>query len=497
MSQALDRMAASSPARPDWLLLGVLVTGLFMALLDVTIVNVAMPTIGRSLDASGAGLQLVVGGYIVSHAMLLITGARLGALHGHRNLYRAGLGTFTLASLACGLAPTTGALVGARVVQGAGAALMVPQILSVIQHRFAGPALARALGVYAAALASGAVVGQVLGGVLVSADLLGAGWRPVFLVNVPVGIAAALLVPRVVPADRVAGGRGLDLAGLATASTGVPLVVLPLVLGHERGWPAWTWGSLAAGVALLGVFARVERSVAARGRDPLLDPRVFRAPGMRAGLAAFAAGMAAYAGLLFALALHLQHGLGDSALRAGLTFAPAAAAFGATGYWWWRLPARLHHALVPAGFALTALAYLGLASDLPAGGHGRPWLTLALVAWGTGMGASFSPLLKQALVHVPSSEAADASGLLATTIQLSQVAGVAVFGGLFLSLAAHQPGHASATAFSTVMLWLAALTLLGVVPATLLARTVRRAATRRQPPRRSSTSRRRVSRNWA
>jgi len=361
-------------------------------------------------------------------------------------------------------------------VQGAGAALMVPQILSVIQHRFPGLARARALSVYAAALASGAVVGQVLGGILVSADLLGTAWRPVFLVNVPVGVAVALLVPRLVPADRVRGGRHLDLPGLATASSAVLLVVLPLVLGQEQGWPAWTWASLAAGAALAGAFVWIERSVAARGGDPLLNLRVLQAPGMTAGLAALTVGMAAYGGLLFSLALHLQLGLGDSALRAGLTFAPAAAAFGATGYWWRRLPSRVHHALTPVGFLVATLAYLGLATDLHAGGRGGPWLTVVLVAYGVGMGAAFSPLLTQALVHVPGSEAADASGLLTTTIQLSQVIGVAVFGGLFLSLATHQQAHASATAVSTVLLWLAALTLLGVVCATLLARTVLRAA---------------------
>jgi hypothetical protein len=256
----------------------------------------------------------------------------------------------------------------------------------------------------------------------------------------------------------------------------VLLVVLPLVLGQQQGWPAWTWVSLAAGVALAAAFLAIERSVAARGGDPLLNLRVFRAPGMSAGLAALTMGMTAYGGLLFSLALHLQLGLGDSALRAGLTFAPAAAAFGATGYWWRRLPSRVHHVLTPAGFAVATLAYLGLASDLHAGGRGGAWLTLVLVVYGVGMGAAFSPLLTQALVHVPGSEAADASGLLTTTIQLSQVIGVAVFGGLFLSLAAHQQAHASATALSTVMVWLAAVTVLGVVCATLLARTVLRAA---------------------
>ncbi len=466
---------SDSSDRRRWLMLIVLITGQFMALLDVTIVNVAIPTIQARLSASGAAIQLVVAGYTITYAMLLITGARLGDLRGHRNVFLAGLATFTLASLACGLAPSTGMLVTARFVQGAGAALMVPQILSVIQRQFSGAARTRALGVYAATLASGAVVGQVVGGLLVSANLFGATWRPVFLVNVPVGVAAALLVPRLVPADHVPGGRRLDLVGLATASTAVLLIVLPLVLGHQEGWPTWTWASLAAGVVLAVVFVTVERSIAARGGDPLLNLGVLASPGLAAGLAALTAAMIGYGGFLFSFALHLQQGLGDSALRAGLTFAPGAAAFGAMGYWWRRLPSRIHHALTPAGLAIGTLAYLGLALDLRTGGRGGIWLFLLLVVYGAAFGAAFSPLVTQALVRVPRSEAADASGLLTTTIQLSQVIGVAVFGSLFLTLAAHPREHASATAFSTIDSWLAVLTVVGIGGALLLARTVRAA----------------------
>ena len=467
--------SSDSPERRRWLMLVVLITGQFMALLDVTIVNVAIPTIHAKLNASGAAMQLVVAGYTVTYAMLLITGARLGDLRGHRNVFLAGLATFTLASLACGLAPNTGALVIARFVQGAGAALMVPQIFSVIQRQFTGAARTRALGAYAATLASGAVVGQVLGGVLVSANLFGASWRPVFLVNVPVGLAAALLVPRLVPADHVPGGRRLDLAGLATASTAVLAIVLPLVLGHQQGWPSWTWASLTAGALLSVVFVLVERSIAARGGDPLLNLGVLSSPGLATGLAALAAAMIGYGGFLFTFALHLQLGLGDSALRAGLTFAPGAAAFGAAGYWWRRLPSRIHHVLTPTGLAIGTLSYLGLALDLHAGGRGGPWLFAILVVYGAAFGAAYSPLVNQALVHVPRDEAADASGLLTTTIQLSQVIGVAVFGSLFLTLAAHPVQHASASAFSTVNAGVAGLTVLGAVGAALLARTLRNA----------------------
>jgi MFS family permease len=465
--------AGGDSERRRWLMLAVLVIGQFMALLDVTIVNVAMPTIHDRLHASGSGLQLIVSGYTIAYAMLLITGARLGDLRGHRTVFLAGLATFTLASLTCGLAPNSGALVAARFVQGAGAALMVPQILSVIQQRFSGAARARALSVYAATLALGAVTGMVVGGVLVSANLLGASWRPVFLVNVPVGIVLAVLVPRLVPADHVPAGRRLDLLGLATASAAVLLLVLPLVLGHEQNWPAWTWASLAAGAVLAGTFLLLERSVAARGGDPLLNLAVFRAPGMGAGLAALAAGMITYGAFLFTLALHLQLGLGDSALRAGLTFAPAAAAFGAMSYWWRRLPSRIHHLLTPAGFLIATLGYVGLAVDLHAGTRGGPWLPVLLILYGVGMGTAFSPLITQALVNVPTSEAPDASGLLTTTLQLSQVIGVAVFGSLFLSLAEHPSVHASAAAISTVDTWLSLLCLLAIAGGALLARTVR------------------------
>src|SRR6202012_621604 len=198
LRRAPGRLAAAA-GRGRWLMLAVLLAGQFMALLDVTIVNVAMPTIGRSLHASGAELQLVVSGYTVSYAMLLITGARLGDLRGRRNLFMAGAAVVTLASAVCGVAPSIMVLIAARFVQGAGAAATRPQIMSTIQARFEGPARARALSAYSAVLASGFVAGQVIGGVLVPANLFGSQWRAVFLVNVPIGLAVLALAPRFIP----------------------------------------------------------------------------------------------------------------------------------------------------------------------------------------------------------------------------------------------------------------------------------------------------------
>ena len=338
-TSSLARERAAGAAHGRWLMLIVLLAGQFMALLDVTIVNVAMPTIGRTLHATGAELQLVVAGYTVSYAMMLITGARMGDLFGRRRMFLIGVLVFTVASLACGIAPGIEILIAARFVQGAGAAAMIPQIMSVIQVRFSGAARARALSAYTAVLSSGFVAGQVVGGVLVTANLFGQSWRPVFLVNVPIGLAVLALVPLVMPADEPGQHRRrLDLTGLAIAVPAVFLVVLPLMLGHQEDWPGWIFACMAGGVVLAAVFAGVERRIADRGGDPLLNLAVLRAPGLVPGLAAVAVLMITYGGFLFSFALHLQAGLGNSALRAGLTFAPCAVVFGLCGYFWRRLP---------------------------------------------------------------------------------------------------------------------------------------------------------------
>src|SRR5690349_23817015 len=469
-----------------WLMLAVLLLGQFMCIIDVLVTNVAMPSIAASLHASGASLQLVVGGYTIAYAMLLITGARLGDRYGRRRTYLAGVLIFTAASLACALAPDSQALIAFRLVQGAGAAVLVPQVFSIIQLNFTGPARARALSAYAAVLSAGAVTGLVLGGVVVTADLFGTGWRPVFAINVPIGIVLAAAVPRLVPPDASVGRtKNLDLAGLGAAACAVLLIVLPLVLGREEGWPAWGFGCVAAGVVLAAGFVLIERRVTARGGDPLLNLAVLRAPALPSGLVTLAATQFAYGGLLFAYTLYLQAGLGESALRAGLSYLPFAAVFGLAGYNWRRLPAAARRVLVPAGLIVGILAYLALAAGLhSAGSHGGitalTWTGLAAV--GLGLGLSVSPLLTQSLTHVPAARAADASGLLTTTVQLGQLLGVAAVGSVYLSRAgsASVPGPGSgaghvasaaatsAAAMSGTALWLAALSAAGLLAAAIM-----------------------------
>ncbi len=470
MTALLERsLGPDSTVKPGGIL-AVLLLGQFMAILDVSIVNVAAPTLQGDLNASGAGLQLAIAGYTISYAVLLITGARLGDRIGHGRAFRAGLAGFTLASLLCGLAPTTGTLIAFRFAQGVGAALMMPQVMSLIQRTFDGAARARALSLYSAVIACGAVVGQVLGGVIVSADLFGTGWRPVFIVNVPIGLALLVLARKNLPADRGERARGLDPAGVVTLSAAVLLLVLPLVLGHEEHWPVWCWVSLAASVLGFAAFVQVERRLAARGGSPLVSGRVLRAPGLLVGAAALFVALINYAGYLFAFALHLQSGLGESPQRAGLAFAPMAIGFAITGLTWRRLPARMHGPMIPIGLVVAAGAYLLLAPIMRGGGDGGLTMELDLLLVGLALGIAFSPMIAVALTHVPLAEAADASGVLVTVFQLGQVVGVATLGTTYLSLV-HGPGaHESAHAVSVTLVVLAVSALAAAAFAVALVR---------------------------
>ena len=439
--------------------LAILLAGIFMAALDASIVNVAAPQIQEGLQISGSSLVLALSGYALAYAMLLITGARLGDDYGHRRLFVGGLTGFTLASLSCGLAPTGEALIASRLIQGATAALMAPQVLSMIQLQHEGEQRVRALGLYATVLAGGVVGGQVIGGVIVNADLFGTGWRPVFLINVPIGAVLVAGAHLILEDTRGAVKRQMDLLGVALCSAAVLLVTLPLVFGYQEGWPAWIFGMFVAGIAVLAAtwahFVRLDR----RGGDPLIHPETIRDPAVRFGLASLFASTVAWGGFLFTFTLFLQSGLGYSALRSGLTFVPYGVAFAIVSVGFRCLPAPIARRAPVAGLILMAASYGTLGVIDRSGWHAGASAVL-MAAAGAGYAAGFSPLIAGTAARVPLARAYDVSGVVNTTIQIAFMLGIASLGSYFLDQTHRGDAAANGVAFSRVGIGLAAASLI-------------------------------------
>jgi MFS family permease len=434
--------------------LAVLLAGTFMAALDAAIANVAAPGIGADLHISGTMLVLALSGYTVSYAMLLITGARLGDDHGHRRLFLVGLVGFTAASLACGLASSGAFLIVARVVQGGACALMAPQVATVIQLEFEGAQRARALGLFATVLAIGVVAGQVLGGLLVSADLFGLGWRSVFLVNVPIGSALVLVGRRTLPFTKAPVRKPLDLLGVVICAAALLMILLPLLLGRQDGWPAWSFVSIAGGVALGAGAAVYFRRLSRRGGSPLVDPQILSDGRFALAVGSLFTSTAAWGGFLLPFTLYLQGGLGYSALGSGAAFVPYGVAFAITSLW--RFPERIRPLVPPVGLAIAALGYLALGLVDQFAWHPLASELLLAVAGG-GYGAGFSAMMTAAVASVPPERAHDASGMMSTALQVSYAVGLTALGSLFLG-SSHGP-HAGGHGFMVVSLALAGLAL--------------------------------------
>jgi EmrB/QacA subfamily drug resistance transporter len=438
----------------------------FMSVLDGTIVNVATNTIRTDLKTTGASLQLIVAGYTIAYAVLLITGARLGGRYGYRKLFVIGVAAFTVASLACGLAPNAATLIAFRFGQGVGAAMMGPQVFSLIQTTFEGQARARALSFFSAVVALGAVIGQVVGGLLITANVAGTGWRPVFLINVPVGALLIFAAPRLLPDTRAPQGRKLDVPGL---------ILLTASVLHEERWPLWTELLLVASAVLFTAFVFVERSIEKRGGSPLISGRVLRTPGIALAGAALLFGMSSYLGFLFSLAIHLQAGLHYSAAKAGLVFAPTAIGFATGSLTWQRLPAKAYRAMMVIGFLIAATFFATAGQLLRNGGTGGAVLPPVLLITGLGMGFAFSPILNSAMAHVALHDTPDASGLLTSLMQLGSVIGIASYGSVFLTLAGHKGVHPTATAEADTLLLIACGIVLAALSVSAMLWTLHRA----------------------
>jgi MFS family permease len=415
----------------------VVLVGVLLPMVDFFIVNVALPTIDRDLHASAPLLELVVSAYAAAYALLLVVGGRLGDSFGRKRLFMAGMAAFTLTSLACGLAPNAGFLVGARVAQGASAALMVPQVLATIQAATTGERRARALGRYGATGGLAAVVGQLLGGLLVSANLDGTGWRPIFLVNVPIGLTGLILARRHVPDSRSESAARVDHHGTVLLGITVLALLIPLTEGQSLRWPAWTIALLVVAPLALAAFIAAEIRIERAGRIPLVPPSLLRHASMRIGLILALPFFAGFGAFMFSYALLVQEGLHDSALAAGVGLAPMAATFLLASLSTSRLLRAFGPRVLTAGAILQAAGLIILGGTVLAGWPDLPvaWLAPGMAVAGLGQGLVMSPLFGVVLSEVPRASAGAASGVLTTTQQVALGLGVATLGSLFIALA--------------------------------------------------------------
>jgi EmrB/QacA subfamily drug resistance transporter len=427
-STTLERPARVVQDAPvSWAPLLVVLAGTFVTFLDFFIVNVALPSIETDLQAGPSALSLVVAGYGLTFAVGMITGGRLGDLYGRRRMFSIGLALFTITSAACGVAPSVGLLIAARFLQGAAGAMLTPQVLAILGTTYVGKQRATAFAAYGFAMGIAGVLGQLLGGALIQADVAGLGWRAIFLINVPVGVAALAVAGRLVPESHGSRAR-LDLGGTVLVTAAVTAVVLPLVEGREHGWPAWTWVSLAFAPVLAALFVLHQRTRVV----PLVDLGLFRqrafAVGSLVGMAfAFVPGA-----FFFVLALYLQQGRGYSALFSGIVFAAVGVGYFAAMVIAGALAVRLRHHVLPLGAGLVAAGAVLLAVEAHASSSVALVPGLALI--GFGIGLVLVPLSSIVLADVDPLHAGSAAGVLATAQQVGGAFGIAVIGVAFFSI---------------------------------------------------------------
>jgi EmrB/QacA subfamily drug resistance transporter len=435
-----------------WAALAVALLATFMDILDTTVVLVALPSIQRGLQAGPTTLQWAVAAYTLAFALLLITGGRLGDSYGRKRVFLVGLAGFTVASVLTGTAQSAGMLIGSRALQGAMAALMVPQVLSFVQVEFPAAERARAMAVYGMTFALGGVSGPLLGGLLTQADLFGLGWRPIFLINLPVGLLALAAASALLRESRATRPPRLDPVGALLVSAGLLALLYPLVQGHDLGWPAWTFALLAASLPILALFAAWERHKTRKDGSPLVELGLFRHRGVVGGLL-IALLFFAGAGYAFVITLHLQEGLGFDPLGAALAFLPFSLGVVAGSGAAIQLVPRLGRRIVTGGGLAMALGVALLVGAVQRYGEAlHAWqLAPGMLVAGLGMAMVSTTLVTIVLARVPGRDAGSASGVVNTTLQVGLAAGIAAVGTLFFTLLDDGVGFAAATQRS---LWL-------------------------------------------
>lgn len=468
--------ATSTSETPPWLGLYVLLLAGFVTIFDLFVVNVAIPSMQASLDASFAQIGYIIAGYELAFGVLLITGGRLGDLFGRRRLFVVGMAGFTVASGLCGLAPTAGFLIAARVLQGLAAALLFPQVYASIRVNFSGDDSRRAFGLLGMTLGLAAIAGQVLGGWLVHANLFDLGWRTIFLVNVPIGLFA-MGAARFIPESRASQPPALDWRGVGLVSGALTLLLVPLIEGPGHGWPAWTLWCLAAAMVLFAVFYRHEEERRSAGHQPLVDMRLLAQRRFALGAVLVLLIYSTSSSFFLCFALLVQTGFGLDPFMAGSIFAPCSVGFVVASLAAprlvarWGTPAIAMGALVYASALGLLIAQVNLAdADLM-----PVRLIPVLIVVGVGQGFIMTPLLNLVLGFVEETQAGMASGVISTVQQIGVALGVAAVGILFgTALAAGDDSlsHAGpyASAFVAGMLYSLVAAALSFILLMLLAR---------------------------
>jgi EmrB/QacA subfamily drug resistance transporter len=452
----MTAIATSTSHRLRWAVLAIVLVAELMDLIDGTIVNVAAPSIRAELGGSAATMQWLVAAYTLAFAVLLITGARLGDLVGRRRLFMIGIAGFTTASVLCAVAASPEMLIATRALQGAFGAVLIPQGFGMIKEVFPSDEVTKAFAAFGPAMGLGAVAAPILGGTLVDADILGTGWRSIFLVNVPLGIAGLIGAHRVMP--RTGGTRRtrLDPGGALILTVASFALIYPLVQGRELGWPAWTFVMLAAGVAGFAAFAAYERR---HTRRALIEPSLLRNRAFTGGLVVAVCFFAAMIGLNLVLSLFCQLGEGFSPLRTGLTLAPFALGVALTAGASYPLAQKLGRVSMQIGFAVMAAGLVLLAVMVDGTSDVTSWtLVPGELLAGMGMGLALPPLFDFILAGVESHEVGSASGVLNAVQQLGAALGIAALATIFFAYADH--GHSAASAMTST-------TLLSIVPLVL------------------------------
>lgn len=419
-----------------WKALAVVLAAAFLVGLDFFVVNVSIPSIRATLHATFAEVQLVIASYGLTYAVLLISGGRLGDIYGRKRMFMWGVVAFTLASLLCGLAPTPLFLIAARAVQGISGAMLFPQVLSIMQITFPQSERAKAFGLFGTVIGTSSFSGNVLGGLLVSADFLGLSWRPIFLINLPIGLLTVLAAARYLKESRSPKARKLDLAGVALMTLGLTLLLYPLIQGREAGWPLWAFACLAAFPPVMVLFVKYEQRVTAHGGSPLVELDLFHDPAFVTGLFSGVCFFSGAAAFFLIFTIYLQNGIGYSPRDAGLTLAWFAIAFLGSSLASMRVQPRLGSRIINLGAALMMTGLSCLLWRTASSGAALSGLDLApiLLVYGTGQGFVMPTLISTILINIKGHDAGSASGVLSTVQQVSFATGVAVIGTVFFSV---------------------------------------------------------------